>query len=319
MSALESAFIDGASVTAKVLWMPKSANIREQGRPRYIRCTPLLGADDRVGVWMIILVPLEEVALGAKSYESVGGVNGGLRGRMLREKDGLDGMFLDDMSVNGTTFAERRSTIAHDRDSSSTPVPPDRAPTYTYSQENLQQLRNGAGTPVSMQRSQSRAASLRMKSSVDSDIDGVLGLRSSLNSHPHSSANIYGSISKSENAHRGYNTFGRLTTDGRVQQQKRNIVVDGNGNKDAWKDEDAEVGQMYAEHLRGSTPSTGKRTEESRSTPSQGSSDDYAYVDEAEKDSPVMGNRGIGGRGRGLTPTPPRVLRADHVEVRKLD
>jgi hypothetical protein len=62
MSELESAFHDGASVTAKVLWLPKHAHPGERAREvkaRWIRCTPLLGSDDRVGVWMIILVPIE--------------------------------------------------------------------------------------------------------------------------------------------------------------------------------------------------------------------------------------------------------------------
>ncbi|KAL2069580.1 hypothetical protein VTL71DRAFT_14259 [Oculimacula yallundae] len=65
ISALESAFRDGASVTAKVLWLPKSTHVGERGRgpaeikPRFIRCTPLLGSDDRVGVWMVILVPVD--------------------------------------------------------------------------------------------------------------------------------------------------------------------------------------------------------------------------------------------------------------------
>ncbi|KAH7410826.1 hypothetical protein BKA64DRAFT_703940 [Cadophora sp. MPI-SDFR-AT-0126] len=65
ISALESAFRDGASVTAKVLWLPKNTHVGERGRgpsevkPRFIRCTPLLGSDDRVGVWMVILVPVD--------------------------------------------------------------------------------------------------------------------------------------------------------------------------------------------------------------------------------------------------------------------
>ncbi|RDW88503.1 hypothetical protein BP6252_00535 [Coleophoma cylindrospora] len=65
MSALENALRDGASVTAKVLWLPKKSQAGDRGRgpaevkPRYIRCTPLLGSDDRVGVWMVILVPID--------------------------------------------------------------------------------------------------------------------------------------------------------------------------------------------------------------------------------------------------------------------
>ncbi|KAL3417741.1 hypothetical protein PVAG01_10751 [Phlyctema vagabunda] len=65
MAALEDAFRDGASVTAKVLWLPKNSQTHDRGRglaevkPKFIRCTPLLGSDDRVGVWMVILVPVD--------------------------------------------------------------------------------------------------------------------------------------------------------------------------------------------------------------------------------------------------------------------
>ncbi|KAI9054229.1 hypothetical protein LZ554_001397 [Drepanopeziza brunnea f. sp. 'monogermtubi'] len=65
ISALEAAFRDGASATAKVLWLPKNTSPGERGRgpaevkPRFIRCTPLLGNDDRVGVWMVVLVPVD--------------------------------------------------------------------------------------------------------------------------------------------------------------------------------------------------------------------------------------------------------------------
>ncbi|KAH8684800.1 hypothetical protein BGZ60DRAFT_366852 [Tricladium varicosporioides] len=64
ISALEKAFQDGASVTAKVLWLPKNSGVDHgrttaEAKPRWMRCTPLLGSDDRVGVWMIILVPVD--------------------------------------------------------------------------------------------------------------------------------------------------------------------------------------------------------------------------------------------------------------------
>ncbi|KAB8296119.1 hypothetical protein EYC80_008912 [Monilinia laxa] len=75
LSALEGAFKDGAAITAKVLWLPKNnsedngmmTGIGREVRARGIRCTPLLGKDGRVGVWMVVLVPLEgEEELGMK-------------------------------------------------------------------------------------------------------------------------------------------------------------------------------------------------------------------------------------------------------------
>ena len=32
-----------------------------EGKPRWIHCTPLLGSDERVGVWMVVMVESEEV------------------------------------------------------------------------------------------------------------------------------------------------------------------------------------------------------------------------------------------------------------------
>lgn len=86
---LSDAFETGAAVTAKVLWLPQgrfddddaspAATRRTPGshytnisngvgngpdggpRTRYISCTPLLGSDDQVGVWMIVMVENEQV------------------------------------------------------------------------------------------------------------------------------------------------------------------------------------------------------------------------------------------------------------------
>ena len=50
---LHHAFAGGHGVTAKVRWM-STAN--SEGRVRWIHCTPLLGSNGAVGVWMIVLV-----------------------------------------------------------------------------------------------------------------------------------------------------------------------------------------------------------------------------------------------------------------------
>lgn len=49
---------EGVSVTAKVTWLASSGSADDGsrpavGKPRWIHCTPLLGADHRVGVWMV--------------------------------------------------------------------------------------------------------------------------------------------------------------------------------------------------------------------------------------------------------------------------
>ncbi|KAL6717942.1 hypothetical protein ACLMJK_004027 [Lecanora helva] len=77
---LSDAFEAGAAVTAKITWLPNGRaaaaeendnNISRPGsrrggddngqRTRYISCTPLLGSDDQVGVWMIVMVENEVV------------------------------------------------------------------------------------------------------------------------------------------------------------------------------------------------------------------------------------------------------------------
>ena len=69
---LSEAFESGESVTAKITWLPQgrgedndysrpSSRGSDAGRTRYISCTPLLGSDDKVGVWMVVMVENEQV------------------------------------------------------------------------------------------------------------------------------------------------------------------------------------------------------------------------------------------------------------------
>ncbi|KAL8718740.1 MAG: hypothetical protein Q9225_004158 [Loekoesia sp. 1 TL-2023] len=86
-SGLSNAFANGEDITAKVTWLPQgrsdddtsstlasrpgsrndnqSTNEGYSGsggsRTRYISCTPLLGSDDKVGVWMVVMVENETV------------------------------------------------------------------------------------------------------------------------------------------------------------------------------------------------------------------------------------------------------------------
>lgn len=50
---LTSALAEGRGVTAKVRWVTRAD---EDGRSRWIHCTPLLGSNGQIGVWMIVLV-----------------------------------------------------------------------------------------------------------------------------------------------------------------------------------------------------------------------------------------------------------------------
>lgn len=58
---LTTALSEGRGVTAKVRWV-SGRNGEEEGRARWIHCTPLLGHNGAVGVWMIVLIDDENSA-----------------------------------------------------------------------------------------------------------------------------------------------------------------------------------------------------------------------------------------------------------------
>ena len=55
--AILQSLIQGVGVTAKISWLTAPINSEErnghEGKPRWIHCTPLIGSDEKVGVWMI--------------------------------------------------------------------------------------------------------------------------------------------------------------------------------------------------------------------------------------------------------------------------
>ncbi|KAI9839996.1 MAG: hypothetical protein M1819_000188 [Sarea resinae] len=56
---IAEAFAQSEMLTAKINWLPRGnerGHPEDDGRPRYIQCTPLLGSDGRVGVWMVVMV-----------------------------------------------------------------------------------------------------------------------------------------------------------------------------------------------------------------------------------------------------------------------
>jgi len=59
------ALTQGVAVTAKVSWLTHSGGSETrnhlEGKPRWIHCTPLIGSDERVGVWMIVMIENEEI------------------------------------------------------------------------------------------------------------------------------------------------------------------------------------------------------------------------------------------------------------------
>lgn len=51
------AFADGTAVTAKVRWINRFDG---DGRTRWLHCTPLVGNDGTIGVWVVVIVDDEE-------------------------------------------------------------------------------------------------------------------------------------------------------------------------------------------------------------------------------------------------------------------
>ncbi|KAK2017902.1 hypothetical protein LZ32DRAFT_522547 [Colletotrichum eremochloae] len=72
---LSRAFADGHGVTAKIRWISRSSI---EGRIRWIHCTPLLGSNGAVGVWMVVLVD-DETEAGVKFRKEAPPVDGRLR------------------------------------------------------------------------------------------------------------------------------------------------------------------------------------------------------------------------------------------------
>ncbi|KAJ4384069.1 hypothetical protein N0V86_000914 [Didymella sp. IMI 355093] len=63
--SVRDALADGSrGVTAKIRWLPHAvqdiSSSYEEGRPRWIHCTPLLGRSGSVGIWMIVIVDEEK-------------------------------------------------------------------------------------------------------------------------------------------------------------------------------------------------------------------------------------------------------------------
>ncbi|PQE13219.1 Hisactophilin c49s mutant phototropin phy3 fusion protein [Rutstroemia sp. NJR-2017a BBW] len=62
---LTQALADGRGVTAKVRWVTKDD---VDGRSRWIHCTPLIGSNGAIGVWMIVIVDDEHSQPSAKRF-----------------------------------------------------------------------------------------------------------------------------------------------------------------------------------------------------------------------------------------------------------
>lgn len=70
-SGLLEALMNGTGVTAKIAWLTSGSDSLDHGKTRWIHCTPLFGSDEKVGVWMVVMVENEAVTGGLNRYSQV--------------------------------------------------------------------------------------------------------------------------------------------------------------------------------------------------------------------------------------------------------
>ncbi|KAF2031294.1 hypothetical protein EK21DRAFT_63599 [Setomelanomma holmii] len=95
--SVANALADGSrGVTAKIRWLAHAVQnpetSYEEGRPRWIHCTPLLGASGAVGVWMVVLVDEEKNGAPVRRFRQAPPVASDVRSR----KDNARGTLMDD-------------------------------------------------------------------------------------------------------------------------------------------------------------------------------------------------------------------------------
>jgi hypothetical protein len=94
---LTQALADGRGVTAKVRWVTKQDM---EGRNRWIHCTPLLGSNGAIGVWMVVIVDDERDG-NSKRYKMAPPVDPKF-GRSITPHAGKDDASLRDFAlING--------------------------------------------------------------------------------------------------------------------------------------------------------------------------------------------------------------------------
>jgi hypothetical protein len=81
-------------VTAKIRWLSRAcANLeesQEEGRPRWIHCTPLLGSSGAVGVWMVVLVDEERHTAPSRRFRQAPPIANDVRNRKETGRNRLD-------------------------------------------------------------------------------------------------------------------------------------------------------------------------------------------------------------------------------------
>lgn len=82
---LVAALADGRGVTAKIRWVSRS---EDEGRNRWVHCTPLMGGNGQIGVWMVVLVD-DESSRPVRKFRAAPPVALDINGRTFDAKTGL--------------------------------------------------------------------------------------------------------------------------------------------------------------------------------------------------------------------------------------
>jgi hypothetical protein len=137
-------------VTAKIRWLSKAVptveESLEEGRPRWIHCTPLLGSSGSVGVWMVVLIDEERHAAPSRRFRQAPPIAHDVRNRNDSGRNRLDDY--DDLDfepgfssrsasrmegqIHNTNGAPRHAIV----DSLRAPASP-RSPSHVYEQRTL--------------------------------------------------------------------------------------------------------------------------------------------------------------------------------------
>ncbi|ERF72198.1 hypothetical protein EPUS_02085 [Endocarpon pusillum Z07020] len=105
---LTAAFADGRGVTAKVRWLSRS---QEEGRSRWIHCTPLVGINGQIGVWMVVIVD-DERAVVTRNWKPAPPVPSSItRSTRSRSVSGRGQQSFDTSMRNGSLRSESPNSL----------------------------------------------------------------------------------------------------------------------------------------------------------------------------------------------------------------
>jgi hypothetical protein len=96
--SLTHALADGRGVTAKVKWISKHDL---EGRNRWIHCTPLIGSNGAIGVWMVVIVDEEASVPPSRRFKMAPPVDPKFGRSLPTYKDSEAGSLRDFALING--------------------------------------------------------------------------------------------------------------------------------------------------------------------------------------------------------------------------